>query len=205
MSNLGPAASRVHVEETSSGLVVVLPGRRRWGQLVTGGLALGAFLAVGVFFALEYPDILRALLREAGGRWGGALRTVCWQALGILGGAAGCVVALAGWVQTVAGREYWHVDSEGLTRSWRPIALPRPRRYLAANMAGLRTVPSEPDWQHEIWDVRWWTGMSPTIAFDYGAGTVYLGAKLDGAEAREVVAAILRRFPGLGERKEPTA
>ncbi len=189
---------RVRLEEAGGRLRVVIPVCRHWAQAVVATVLVGMCVSVGVGFFTEYPAMLRAQLRQSGGTVGSVIRTVVPTGLGMLGGAGGCLIVICAWIQMALGREYWEVDAHGLNRWWGPIPLPRARRYLAEDMGGLRSVEATPDWWHEACDLRWWTGMSPSIAFDYGSGTVRLGSGLGEREGRRIVAAILERFPALG-------
>jgi nucleotide-binding universal stress UspA family protein len=62
------------------------------------------------------------------------------------------------------------------------LTLPRPQVYSAEHVRGLR-VPS---------------GALAGLAFDYGASTVHFARAMNEAEAKQVLRAILARFPGLG-------
>ncbi len=126
-----------------------------------------------------------------------------WQtALFLLGWTLGAVFATAQWLWMVVGREVIEVDAEGITRSWRPFRFVKPRRYLAAHIRGLREAPAAEHGRPDPWENLGMFSAGGVVAFHYGADLVRLGSQAPPTEGRQIVEAILSRFPSLGQKDQ---
>lgn len=206
MSIVEPPAPRSRVEQTPQGLSIVISSSRSRAQAFVLVVWLGGWLAGEVFaFRQLGKNVAEALaqgsLRGVEGGVGGtaflAFWLVAWTAAGLF--------VMGACLYMLAGREVIEVNAEGLTRYWRPLSLPRSRRYLAAHISNLRSVTPPPRSAQDSWDPRWWTDTWSSVAFDYGATTVHLASGVDEPEGKQILAAILNRFPALGKGKEGEA
>ena len=87
------------------------------------------------------------------------------------------------------GREKVLIDRVAVTRWSEPLPWPLRRSRDCAHIRRLRAALV-------LGPLR---GVQGTLAFDYGAKTVGLGASIDEAEAQMLVAIIARHFPSFGE------
>ncbi len=205
MSVVEPPPPRARIQEAPLGLSIVIPVRKTW-VVWTYLLFLAGFLigwAAGERYAVTELRTMLAKATAAGGfaaagiPWWTAALTSFWLLLWSLGGFA----VVFGWLWLAVGREVLEVDAEGLTRRWDPLPVPRARRYRASDIRGLRAAPVPGGSRAREWGWPAFAGEEGCVVFDYGAATVRCAAGLDEAEGRDIVAAILGRFPAFGKEE----
>jgi len=170
---------RSRVEETASGVRIVIPSLGSWSLVIFLSVWLCGW-TIGEIFAAK---ALWFGVPSAKGPPGFFL--VVWLALWTVGGAG----ALYTWLWTIAGREIVALDGATLSIAREPIPFPSRREFDWSAVRNLRVSPL----------FRASNRRSPlgagTIAFDYGPRTFRFGSNLDEAEAAMLIDAIGRRFP----------
>src|SRR5262249_34165742 len=119
----------------------------------------------------------------------------------LLGWAAGelCVLAVVAW--QLVGLEQLSIVSGNLVQRVSIAGIGRDREFSGAEIRNLRASPQViPGWadQRAYWPPLFGSG-NGAIAFDYGARTYRIGASLDEAEARQIVATLSRQYPRMVE------
>ncbi len=178
---------RARITDLGSELRIEISLRPRdpgeWFALVLLTVWLLGWLAGEFFIGAELIELVKTPQPPHSGNfspWGGVFLTgllVAWTAGGCLSWSL--------WLRFLFGREIITVSADGLTVVTYPFGRPRKYRLSAIRNLRVREAPYE---QTEGWN---WFG---TIAFDYGAKTVYFGSMLDPAEARQIVRLIKERF-----------
>ncbi len=202
MTPLEPPKPRARIEHTAEGLTVTAPAYSGWALLVFSTVWLAGWGAAEVFLTVHlWREIASGgaeaqfgplVPRERGLLLLGAF-LLCWTLAGLL--------TMRTWFYALARREVIRVDSQSLTRSWGPLPFPRPIRYAAAHISNLRPAAMRLT-PCGTWDLGVFAGTYGSIAFDYRAKTVYFAPGVDEAEAKQIVAAILKRFPTLGKAQQ---
>ena len=179
MAFVSPGEARATVQDGPHGLQITIPGARR--RFVS--LFLLAWLG-GWFFGERAA--LRDLMTGAGGEGRGFL--AFWLAGWTLGGVA--VTYLILW--TSLGRERLILRPDALVLRREVLGIGRSREYDVRYIKDLRLAAPAGAFDYrrslEVWGLG-----GGRIAFDYGAKTVYFGASLDEAEAKQVVAKLQAR------------
>lgn len=194
-----PAAPRSQIQDAGTSVQVVIPSPKYRFQTVfltiwlvfwaLGEITIGS-IVVGAAFALltsDDPNVPRAAVALTGG----GLFLLVWLSLWTLGGVWAAYV----WLWQIAGREILALDGRALTITQRVPGLSRSKTYLAEHVRALRVVPAlSPYWGWPRGMEMWGMTGGP-LAFDYGARTYRFGAGLDDAEAKQILATLVRRFP----------
>jgi hypothetical protein len=108
------------------------------------------------------------------------------------------------WMLT--GKEIMEVRNSSITLSYKVLGLSYPKEYSAEYIRDLRVSANCASLLYHRWHTyqpNMYGFGGGLLAFDYGAKTFRVGARLDEPEARQILAAILERFPqyrkGAGE------
>ena len=205
MPIIEPPAGRHLVQDDGTALEIIIPTLRNWATFIVGGLR---FVLPGMIMVLIGGGILFNLILAAwhelerpSGGWVGDLL------LGLLGLFLGGGLFIYGTTRLyayswdIAGKEIVQATGSSLVVSRQLFGYGRPHEYLAEHVRNLRVSDDsgETSW------IDWWNRSifgkldEGAIAFDYGAKTFQFGLELDEAEAEQIVAAILRRFPQYGK------
>jgi hypothetical protein len=186
-----PAPPRGRIEETSAGLLAVIPAPRNWAvalfmSLWLAGWAVGWVSAAAAIFGGFSSGAPLAHARRADG-FGRVFLSV-WLTAWTAGGAWAIYQLL--W--SLTGREELLLGAQTLTATrvvagWKVID-----EYRLEDVKRLRAVAYVPVRRGSTYGHR-------SVAFDYGAKTVRLCAGLDEAEARSLVNALIARRPSLGD------
>jgi hypothetical protein len=188
-------------EEADGALKITIPVRRRWYDWP--GMVLGVFLAcaflVGAAVVLVGLAIGRVGLRGPEG-------SLEAEPLLLLFGFA----AFGLWLAYITlwclfGREVMLIDAKALILRWQAPLHPVEKRYVLAEVRNLRA-------SRGVWAgyFRYASGLflpdlfelrRGYIAFEYRGKTRSFAAALDEAEAEQIVARIIERFPSLGEER----
>ncbi len=200
-----PPAARHIVQDEGTKLEIIIPTPRNWVKLALEGLwlipigiilvYLGGSIVISLLFA-----VIQELERPSGEIVGGFLFGLFGLAFGGLwfgSGAAGIYAYL--W--DLAGKEIIQATPNSLTVSQRLLSYDRSKEYGAEHIRNLRvSAPPAARGRFDTWTRRAFkVPANGMIAFDYGAKTFRFGLDLDEAEAEQIVATILRRFPRYGK------
>jgi hypothetical protein len=190
-----PPKGKASITQMSGGLLIVMPPPRRWFMV--------AGLAFYVAFWVGFPLVV---FGDAG--WSGAFSVwiVVFVAVWLYCGAVCAYLSL--WL--IAGREVVIIDETALaTRQETPMRT-RSETYDIRDVHDLRATSEwlpEPPTDSWFWRIQCspergeaiWGLAGGHIAFDYHNRTHRFAAGLDEAEAQQIVARIIERFPSLGE------
>jgi hypothetical protein len=203
MAVVEPPQARSRIEETVEGLTITIPGNAGWGVGLLVTVWLAGWAAGEVFVILRVrKEIATALAHGGLGHGEMPPAAFAFVAVWLLLWTFGGLMMLFAWMNMVLGGEVVRVDAQGISRSWHPLPFPRPRRYLAAHIVDLRAAPTLPRSWEQAFDWRRWSEQRGAVAFDYGAKTVRVAGQVEEPEGRQIVAAMLRRFPALGKQDE---
>ena len=168
MSIVQPLGPRTQVEQTPEGLRITIKARRVWPVILFLSFWLCGWAAGEGFVLVALArGVTQALGQGPGGEKatsvGGMGFMLLWLCIWTVGG----VLALACWIYLLAGAEVIEVDSQGLTRRFRPLAFPRPRRYLAARISNLSAINPPPESEQRSGAQPPWSRKFGRIAFSY--------------------------------------
>ncbi len=153
-------------------MIVTIPARRRWYQMIfitvwLGGWAVGELSVFGSLFF--------------GGFGGFDLFTLAWLTMWTIGGFF-AITALA-W--QIAGKEVVTIDEMGMQLSRRVLSIHWSKQYAAAGMQDLRVSPQPMSTYRRTRSLDYWGVTGGVIAFDYGSKTIRFGSGIDEAEAKQ--------------------
>lgn len=182
---------RYTISSEAGVLTIACPPRRNWLLLLFLMAWLGAWTVVGTstFTEVTKPGEHQAFL---------AFWLVGW-ALGEL-----CVLAIVLW--QLAGLEKLSIVRGNLIQRVSIAGIGRDREFSGTEVRNLRaTTPMLTAWmdQRSFVPPTFGSGYG-AIAFDYGAKTYRIGAGLDEAEARQVVATLSKQNPRMMETPNAT-
>lgn len=186
MMRVEPSKPRFTIQQIASGITVSAPARRNWFILLFLIAWLGGWTVGG---ATAIAEALRPGEQQ--------VFLLFWLAAWLLGEVYVLIIIL--W--QLAGREELTFSSGNLIHRVAIGSLGRAREFSGSDIRHLRPSPQIAlPWMDQM---RW---MPPifgsgqgAIAFDYGAKTYRIGAGLDEAEGRLVLAEIQKRFPRMVE------
>ncbi len=177
------ATGRAKVTLLPDGVEITIPERRN--------LLVAAFLGFWLCgWAVGEVSVLGMLMRGQAGP--GGFFMLAWLGGWTIGGG----MALYAWLRMVLGKERIRLRPDALVVFREVPGWVRRNEYDATQVTGLRALPvaTVPFFGSRI-DVFGTSGGS--IAFDYGARTVRLASGLDEAEARTLVATLVKHDPRL--------
>ena len=124
-----------------------------------------------------------------------------FMAFWLLGWLCGEIYAIAIVMWQLAGREELSFAGSNLRHRVAAAGLGRNREFSGTEIKRLRATPLLPSpWMDQArWMPPLFGGGHGAIAFDYGAKTYRVGAALDEAEARSVLAEVQKQFPRMVE------
>ena len=210
MSVIPPPSPRCIIENTSPSLIITIPSRRHWFLTVYLVLLLGVFAAialpVGGMLLVGALFPLAGLLGGSGSAVNEAVVSMviagCGMGLSLLAFVgmllAGGLYVLYLLLWQLTGVEKIEVDSQAITVQHlmlKTLRVGRPKIHSAEHVKELRAVPSNTAMWWWWRSMYLWGLMDGSIAFDYGAKTFRYGSGVDEAEAKNIVRAILERFP----------
>src|SRR5262245_44315034 len=190
-----PIPPRYTVSQQGGALRITLPSRRQWLLLVPNALfvVVWLLLVIGLLTAA-----LPALLSDVFSKPTALAEAIplllfglVWIGLFSLGGLTALYAAL--W--NLAGREVIEVSRQSLRLSRAVPGWTQTQEYQSAHIRDLRVSPQVLPLFYRQW--AGWFNLGAgrgQLAFDYGARTVRF-ADADEAEAKMILAEILRRFP----------
>ena len=196
--SIPPSRPQATVSEDDRSLRVVFPPPQRWTARMVLPLWLGIFIFGLVAMARDLPAGL------ANTRPTETVLVITfllfflsmWLTVGALG--------LYRLLFNAAGRELVVIDTARLTFHREMPLLTRVRTYQLPDVRALRATRSVVP----LLISRWWGNSRYTIdlfgltggviVFDYGGRTIRIGGGIEEAEAQQLVARIVRRFPSLG-------
>ncbi len=175
--------ARVRMADLGDRVRVSIPLRRSWSQALVATFATGVWLLGGF-------RVIGALFADPAAPTGTRLSA-------LIGWLLVTIPLLGSGLLAVVGRQLVDVSDSSITIRKALAGIGLPRKYAAERIANLRVADlSDP---HEI------SGLSQKelaramaggpLAFDYGTGTVNFGPGLLDAEARQILAELLGRFP----------
>jgi hypothetical protein len=176
------AAIRSRLETIPTGVEIRIPVRRHIFPLI--------FLPVWlVGWALGLVAVAGSFLRS-GTAPGGQLFTLVWLTLWVIGGTG----AFTTWLWMLAGAEVLRVAQGAVTLERSLLLFRRRKQYNLKLTQNWRTVPQPANgWaRQESWYPLGF-GSGGTLAFDYGAKTIYLARGIDEAEASQLLAQLRTR------------
>jgi len=180
MAVIEPGKGRAIVEPVDGRLRITIPGRG--APLIT--VILGVWLAG---WALSEFAIIQAILFGSANEFvsaGALLIIVPFLLFWTFGGAS--VACLILW--NLVGREIIELDAKTLKRHMRIPLIGRSREFAVTDIADLRFQPAAPSFMPSQPTIRPLSFSNGSIAFDYGLDTHHLGAGLDRADAKYIVA-----------------
>lgn len=177
-----------------------MPGRKNWFAMAFLSVWLIGWAFAGIYLGGTIIWLSQLLPSKGLSAPKGPLETLAggvfllvwfgvWAAFGVL--------ILRSWLWQVTGKEVIEVSDHSIAISKAILGFSRPKEYLAEHITDLRAAPV----QMSVWGrpkgTNFWALSGGTLAFDYGAKSVYCAAGADEAEARQIVAMIKARFPAL--------
>ena len=189
-----PPSPRYRLRSEGTTLEIIIPGPRQifaalfmlfwlggwlFGEVMVGGIL---WKALRSWASWLYPT---SSLPERAALGFEHLFLLVWFVMWTVGGAF--VIYQLLW--NLAGRELIWIDATGLRIRRDVLGFGVTRFYDLNAVSNLRVAPWEPLRRRQ---------RGGKIRFDYGAKTVAFGESMDEAEARLLVADILRYFPRLG-------
>ena len=181
-----PSKPRFTVLQTVEGVTVSAPARRNWLIL----LVLTAWLCVWTFGGtVAMSEVLHPGPDQA------------FLVLWLVGWLLGELYAVSILLWQLAGREELTFSGGNLIHRVAVGALGHAREFSGANIKHLRpSLEASAPWTDQRrWRPPLFGSGHGAIAFDYGAKTYRIGAGLDEAEGRLVLAEIQKRFPRMVE------
>jgi len=195
MRQVQPPSARHRIENNFASLRITIPSRRNWilvaflsvwsAGWAFGEIAAGSILVTQLIALLTGKHLLPGMTGAMG--VGANLFLLLWLAFWTVGGG----VALYTLFWMLAGKEVIDVSGESLVIRKMVLGFSRPKQYNTAYVDHLRLSPTAQ------YSYRAMGTMGGTLAFDYGAQTVYFAAGATEPEAQEIYAAIKDRFPNL--------
>src|SRR5262249_38736022 len=181
-----PSKPRYTIRSEAGAITIACPPRRSWFALLflavwLGGWTVGGLSALG---DITKPGDHQAFLAFWLGGW--------------LAGEV-CVLAVVGW--QLAGLEQLTIVRGNLVQRVSIAGIGHDREFSGAEIRNLRASPQMvPGWavQRAFWP-PFLGASNGAIAFDYGAKTYRIGASLDEAEARQIVATLSKQYPPMVE------
>jgi hypothetical protein len=172
-----PTEPRYTVVRSGSGVTVTTRPRRNWLMLLFIGVWLGGWTIGGA-------TALAQVLRPGEGR--------AFLFFWLAGWLCGELYAITVVLWQLTGREEITISSGNLEHRVCAGGLSRAREFTGANIKHLRASPQtlSPWMDQRSWMPPLFGAGHGAIAFDYGAKTYRIGAGLDEAEARLVLAEI---------------
>ena len=187
-----PTQPKSRIEDDGAVLRVIIPIPRRWFWIfwwTVQTLVWGSFwFYQTVFFILSlFKDNVsdsEALVIPVG-------FMICFTLfLGIP-----ITLGLYSCLSFFTGRQETEISAESLIIRRIVASLSRPKEYLAEHIKDLRAGHKPANSSDSSFDTDALHIRDDGIAFDYGAKTIYFGLGIDEAEAKQIVAKILARFP----------
>jgi len=178
-----PQSPRYTLEQTADGVQATIPAARHWATIVL----LSVWLAVWAF------GEARVATQLLGAHWRGA---TVFLTVWLLGWSLAGLMVLTTVIWQVAGREIITVSRQRLSRRIEAFGFGRTRSYAMQDVRDLRATPYI---NHRFAQQRVpfpWIGGTTigSIAFDYGARTIRFAPGMDEAEAKMLVAELIRRL-----------
>jgi hypothetical protein len=196
-----PPAARYTIERTGMSLVLTVPSRKNWIQIIFVGIWSMVWLLVtlgvfgGILFRLLGSVVTQAPAGITLALLGPGLFFLVWSALWLFGG----LFAIYNLLWQLVGREIIEFNPEAISVMRKTFILEPPKMYDGVHVKELRVSLYAPQ-------MSWWYGANRsfwsrnygTLAFDYGAKTVRFG-DMEEAEAKMALAEILRDYPDFGK------
>jgi hypothetical protein len=186
MMRIEPSKPRFTIQQIATGITVSAPARRNWFILLfliawLGGWTVGGASAMA---KAVQPGEHQAFL-------------LFW----LVGWLLGEIYVLGVIMWQLAGREELTLAGGNLIHRVAIGGLSRAREFTGSNIKHMRTSPqtTSPWMDQARWMPPLFGAGQGAIAFDYGAKTYRVGAGLDEAEGRLVLAEIQKRFPRMVE------
>lgn len=182
MAKRQPTASRVTITDSSEGFRIVIPCRR--------SLFVIAFLALWICgWGVAEVMVAKQFLGGDAPPEGEAFMLV-WLGVWTLGGG----VAIYAWLWQLMGKEIVTVRGQTFTVRRDIGGFGLSKEYDLVQMRDLRIGPIGMNPVNVSSSLQLWGVGGGVIVFEHGARTARFGAGLDEAEAKQVVAAITKRF-----------
>lgn len=181
MALVAPARLRATLKDTSAGLEIVVPARRKILVTTFLGFWLCGWLAAEIMVPISF-------FRD-GAQGPPMAFTAIWLVLWTLGGG----FALYVFCWSLAGRERILLSPSRISIQREVFGSGRTREYDAAHVRDLRVSPTPSNPMAFRGGLEYWGIGGGVIAFDHGAATIRFGAGLEEGEAKSVVAQIKSR------------
>lgn len=196
-----PPQARHSIEEIGYSLKITIPSRKNllillflgfwligwaFGEIIVAGMLLAG--AVG--YLTNSPEISKA---GAAALSGGGLFMLVWLGMWTVGGG----FALYTFFWQLVGKEQIEVGSDSIKIQRAIFGLGRTQEYLSAHIRDLRVTPFAQDSNPFGFSrgLSLWGLAGGHLAFDYGSQTRRFGSGVEEAEASQILAKILARFP----------
>lgn len=180
MAVVSPAKPRASITESSRGLEVVIPPRRRWFLMLFLGIWLCGWAVGEVMVSVA---VFSPVGEVGGGEIGGRLFLTVWLTAWTVGGGFAIYVFL--W--SLVGRERVLLTSSMLSIKRELFSMGRLREYEIHHVRDLRAAATPYNPSDFRAGLRFWGIGGGAIAFDHGSATVRFGAALEEGEAKAIV------------------
>lgn len=182
--HIQPQSARFQSETTSEGLRVVIPASRNWFIMLFLLAWLGGW-------TIGETSVVRQLLNA------GDKTPTAFLLFWLVGWTIGGVCAFGTVLWQLAGREILTVNSSALIYRVEVFGIGISRSYGASDIRNLRATayPASTNWTRRNMFPPLFGAEHGTLAFDYGARTIRVGASLDEAEARLLVSSLAPHLP----------
>lgn len=181
MAVVSPAEPKATIEESSRGLQIVIPARRRWFVAAF----LGVWLCGWATGEVMVPTTFFAHNAHADGNLFLAIWFVAWT----IGG--GFALYIFFW--SLVGHERILLTPSTLSIKRELFGMGRVREYELAHIRDLRVSPSSYNPFDFRSSLQFWGIGGGVIAFDHGAATVRFGTALEESEAKTIVERVRSR------------
>lgn len=184
MAKVEVGKGRSHIEQTPSGLRIIIPAKKNYFLL----LFLTFWLAGWAFG--EVTALAQVLNPESGAP---KLFMLVWLGGWTVGGA----FAIYAWLWNLKGQEIINLSGSELQHIRRLPLFQRSKEYDLSSVSKLRTqVPDSSAFASRN-GMEFWGISGGSVAFDYGHSTHKFGVQLDEAEANHIVTTIKQRYKNL--------
>lgn len=193
-----PYPPRHMPEDRGDAIRITIPSRKNWFNIFfTGFWLVGWTLGEITVIAMIIAGLV-ALIAGKGPQTSGGIGGMFFMGLFILAWlgvwTVGGVFAWRSFLWNLAGKEIVDITYPSITLRSNISVFSRPREYLAEHIRELRVCPGS---QHgDGWSNFFlWSTPKGSLAFDYGARTIYFGSGVEEAEAKQILSTIQQRFP----------
>jgi hypothetical protein len=196
-----PPPPRYAIEDSGTSLKIIIPSRKHWlGILFLAYWLIGwAFgeIAVGEFLLAGLIGVPLGKLSELSGVEPAVCSGVGLFLLAWFGGwTVGGALVIYTFLWQLTGKEIVEVSHLSITVSRQVFGFSRPKEYLAEHVKNLRVAsPAGDGWFGRPRATGFWGLSDGSIVFNYRARLFRFGSGADGAEAKQIIAAIRQRFP----------